>query len=179
MSDDQHQFLLDEFFSLTLRALAQRGKLYRKGSNEKSRAAFRNSLRSWLERVTVEQYKDPVADDLHFENIQKFADEMSAAHSDALNGGRLRIGSAQKALNLYLKYMWCSGQIPEPPHCPFDYMVLKYIPQCKHIKWTQLDSMERYKQLVKDARSQAGQVSIAQWELKLYNDVQPGSATRS
>lgn len=45
-----------------------------------------------------------------------------------------RIGSAQKALNLYRKYLWCLGYIPFPPHCPFDATIIDQLPVCQKIK---------------------------------------------
>jgi hypothetical protein len=48
----------------------------------------------------------------------------------------MRIGLAQKALNLYLKYLWCLGEIHEPPHCPLDSIVLGQVPGCKDVRWT-------------------------------------------
>ena len=38
-----------------------------------------------------------------------------------------RVGITQKAFNLYLKYLWCLGLRwieHEPPHCPFDRIVI-------------------------------------------------------
>jgi hypothetical protein len=136
---EQQAFLSDEFFSMTLMAVARHGNLYRKGSSEPLRDAFRRSLHSWLERV-AEQYRAPVSEDTHLTQIKTLADEMSSGHADALYGGRFRIGSTQKALNLYLKYMWCLGRIPAPPHCPFDSVVLSQLPGCQNKRWTQLGS---------------------------------------
>jgi|SRR5208337_3033874 len=167
---EQQTFLADEFFSMTLMATVQRGRLYREGSSEDSREAFRRALRSRLERLR-EQYAAGVSEDQHLANIENLANELSG--SDALKERRFRIGSAQKALNLYLKYMWCSGRVATPPHCPFDSVVLSRLPSCRNVRWTQLDSLDAYKQLVQEARKAAGGNSLAEWELRLYNDAQP------
>lgn len=172
MSNEQQAFIDDQFFSLTLMATVQRGKVYREDSNEVSRDAFRRALRSRLEDF-VKRYKAEVSEDQHLANIENLANELSTAHTEALNRGRFRIGSAQKALNLYLKYMWCVGRISTPPHCPFDYTVLSQLPGCRNIKWTQLDSLIDYKGLVQKARMAAGDVSIAEWELQLFNTAHP------
>jgi hypothetical protein len=120
-----------------------------------------------------EQYEAGVTDALHLVNIQNLALYMSRAHASTLSGGRFRIGSAQKALNLYLKYMWCVGRIPAPPHCPFDFMVLSRVPGCKNVRWTQLDSLPEYEEIVRRAKIAAGDSPLAEWELRLYNAAQP------
>lgn len=170
MTDEQQAFLADEFFTMTLMATVQRGNLYREGSSEDSHEVFRRALRSRLERLT-DQYAAGVSEDQHLANIENLANELS--DSDALKDRRFRIGSAQKALNLYLKYMWCSGRIPTPPHCPFDSVVLERLPGCRNVRWTQLDSLREYKQIVEEAKKGAGGKSLAEWELRLYNDAQP------
>ncbi|HMW84121.1 MAG TPA: hypothetical protein PKA73_10355, partial [Pseudomonadales bacterium] len=108
MNPEQQTFLEDEFFSMTLMATVQRGKLYRVSSGEAEKDAFRRALRSELERLT-EQYSVGVSEAQHLANIENLANSLSGSHPNALNAGRFRIGSAQKALNLHLKYMWCLG----------------------------------------------------------------------
>lgn len=172
MNTEQQAFLDDEFFSMTLMATVQRGKLYREGSGEAEKDAFRRALRLELERL-AEQYKAGISEAQHLANIENLANSLSGSQTSALNAGRLRIGSAQKALNLYLKYMWCLGRIPIPPHCPFDFMVLSRIPGCRDVRWTQLDSLPEYERIVRQAKTAAGNCPLAEWELRLYNAAQP------
>jgi hypothetical protein len=176
MDSEQQAFLADEIFSMTLMGTVQRGKLYRDSSTETQRDAFRRALRFALEGL-VEQYMQGISDDEHLANIDKLAQMLSEAHPGALNNSRFRIGSAQKALNLYLKYMWCLGRIPTPPHCPFDSFVLSRVSGCQNVKWTQLDSLSEYERIVDCATSVAGDVSLAEWELHLYNALQPARPT--
>lgn len=61
------------------------------------------------------------------------AASLSSEYVSVLADGRMKIGHAQKALNLYLKYMWCAGWVREPPHCPFDRIVLQFVPECKNM----------------------------------------------
>lgn len=172
MNPEQQAFLEDEFFSMTLMATVQRGKLYREGSGEVDKDAFRRALRLELERLT-EQYSVGVSESQHLANIANLANSLSASQSKGLNAGRFRIGSAQKALNLYLKYMWCLGKVAIPPHCPFDFMVLSHIPNCRNVRWTQLDSLPEYERIVCHAKAMAGDSPLAEWELRLYNAAQP------
>jgi hypothetical protein len=108
---------------------------------------------------------------VHLKEICSLADYLTTNHSETLKNGRFRIGTAQKALNLYLKYLWCIGAIPEPPHCPFDFQIIKRLPGIRQVPWTRLDDAESYKLLVTAARRAAGPLSIARWELEVYNGV--------
>jgi len=170
----QKTFIEDEFFSMTMQATAQRANLYRPGSAESARAAFRSGLQTRLIKL-LEQYRNGLAEDMHFINITALADALSAAHADVLTDGRFRIGTAQKALNLYLKFMWCMGWIGEPPHCPFDAIILQYVPECKNMRWTKLDSLDDYKRIVECSKIAARGKTLALWELDIYNRSQQPS----
>lgn len=175
MSPSQKQFLLDECFSLTLMATVQRGHVYREGAEERLREDFRRGLRTGLEALAT-SYGTKVPDADHLRNIASLAENLSKAHAKALKGGRFRIGSARKALNLYLKYLWCLGEIPTPPHCPFDDEVISRLREYRGPKWTKLETVPQYEQLLKAARQVAGDTMLAEWELDLYNDAQPRAA---
>jgi hypothetical protein len=167
MDSDREAFLRDVVFGIALNGTAQRGKLYREGSGETERRALRSALRRALENL-IEQYRNGLSEAEHIANIDQLAQMLSAEHADALNSGRFRIGSAQKALNLYLKLLWCLDRIPTPPHCPFDAIVLSRVPGCEHVRWTQLDSLPEYQRIVACARTAAHDGSLAEWELHLY-----------
>jgi hypothetical protein len=166
----QHDFLLREFFTLTLAGTVQRSGLYNDGTTEKDRKPFQDSLRGILEEMAVD-YAECVSEEKHVENIERLADKLSAKHADILAEGGMRIGLAQKALNLYLKYLWCLGEIPKPPHCPIDSIVLSKVPGCKDVRWTRIEEIEEYRRIIASAKDEArfkGQ-SLAQWELTIYN----------
>jgi hypothetical protein len=162
-------FLVRAAFGSTLAGTAQRGNLYKKGASDTTRDEFREALRKSLERLT-KRYRKRVSSAQHSANIKKLSDQLTASHKRALQGGRFRIGSAQKALNLYLKFMWCFGRIERPPHCPFDARVLSKIPNCKKVKWTSLDSIDEYRRIVKEAegKAKAERLSLAEWEMREY-----------
>lgn len=88
----------------------------------------------------------------------------------------MRIGAAQKALNLYLKHLWCLGEIPEPPHCPIDAVVLGKVPVCDKVRWTLMKTIEEYRDVIEKAKKAAKGVPLAQWELSLYNESRPAGA---
>lgn len=169
MDPQRMQFLLAEFFQLTLAATVQRAHVYAEGLSEADRAPLRASLRTKLQDLRP-TYAAPAPEAQHLTNIRQLADELSAEHPLLLREGRFRIGPAQKALNLYIKYLWCAGlQNVPPPHCPFDFFVIRHLGL--NIRWTELDSMEGYQQLITAARERAHGAGLAQWELGLYNQL--------
>lgn len=167
MDPEQLQFLLSEFFQLTLAATVQRARVYAGGLREADRAPLRASLRARLDQLWP-TYATPMAEEQHLTNISWLANGLSAEHPLLLREGRFRIGPAQKALNLFLKYLWCAGVLNvAPPHCPFDSFVINHLGL--NIRWTRLDSIEEYQQLVAAAVAAAHGEELSEWELELYN----------
>lgn len=172
MTNEQRTFLESVTFSIALNGTVQRGKLYRAGATDTEKHAFRAAIRRHLEG-RVEQYRHGISENDHLKNIDDLTEALSKGHcAEALNGGRFRIGSAQKALNLYLKFLWCLDLIPMPPHCPFDSMVLARVPDCEDVKWTRLDDPLEYQRIVECAKREAKGAPLAEWELTLYTEAQ-------
>ncbi|MFB3789581.1 MAG: hypothetical protein ACE15F_24760 [bacterium] len=174
----QEQFLRDEFFSLTLMATVQRADVYTSDPDVKDRKAFRNALRSKLEQI-AQGYKKQVPEETHIRNIVNLSTSLTSAYAKVLKDGRFRIGTAQKALNLYLKYLWCLGKIPPPPHCPFDSLIIAKLPAYKGPRWTALASEQEYRTLVSIAKDKAQRTPLAVWELQIYNKARSFTAEES
>ena len=165
---EKTRFLHNELFSMTLMATVQRGRVYRSDVTEAEKASFQAELHRQLE-TTAATYSVKTTDAAHEDNIIALSASLSASHGPTLLGGRFRIGSAQKALNLFLKYLWCIGEVPEPPHCPFDLQIITKLPRAVRCNWTELDSIETYRALVAAAKAVAAGRSLAEWELAEYN----------
>lgn len=113
MADVKKQFILDQIWSMTVRASFQRAKVY-EGHQDKE--ARKLELRRQIEEV-AKQYVNTVHEEDHIMNIWSICcvDEI---------GLNINFGVAQKLLNLYLKYLWTFGYIkPIPPHFPVDRMI--------------------------------------------------------
>jgi len=151
-TSEQAQFLHNELFSMTLMATVQRGRVYRRGATQAEKASFQMELRRQLEAAAT-NYKVEKTDAAHEDNILALSTSLSTSHRSTLLDGRFRIGSAQKALNLFLKYLWCIGEVSMPPHCPFDFQIIKRLPRAARCNWTALDSIEQYRGLVAAART--------------------------
>jgi hypothetical protein len=163
------RFLRHEIFALTLAATAQRSGLYRSGLTDRKRQPFKRSLRKALEHI-ARRYKTAVSEPVHIRNIEWLATSLSAKHANLLASGRMKCGHAQKALNLYLKYLWSIGRVVEPPHFPIDSIILKDVPKHSTCRWTKIKSIQEYCKVVEAARIQATRqrLSLARWELKIY-----------
>ncbi len=168
-------FLIDQFHAMVLQATVQRAAIYEPSAPEESREQFRGGLRKALARAAL-GYADVTTEEAHLDAIVTLSGEITEAHAAALRGGRFRIGPAQKSLNLFLKYLWCSGEIPMPPHCPFDAVVIARLPSSMYVPWTRIDSIEAYVRLVAAARVAAGDRSLADWELHLYQVAYAGAS---
>jgi hypothetical protein len=168
LSTEHHAFILREISSMTLAAATQRSGLYKPGTPEKARRPFHESLRALLEEL-AKAYTAPVGEEMHIRNIERVTLELSTKHQDVLAASGMRIGLAQKALNLYLKYLWCLGEIHEPPHCPIDAIVLKRVPGYQDVCWTRMKTIKEYCDIIAAAKTVSKGVSLAVWELALYN----------
>lgn len=151
-----------------------RNKIYADSANEQSRNNIRRSVEAELER-SWSKYKISVSGDEHCKNIVSLAKTISCKHSPDLASGRFRIGTAQKALNLCLKYIWCLDEVKTPPHFPVDSIMIRKISdvygEFKNVPWTKIDCIELYKLLVKKAGTISKEENLATWELKEYQEV--------
>ena len=172
-------------------AAAKRGRVYiaKKPEEthyayEKRKGAFRKCAKQLVRDFVEQRYNTSVSGDAHRKNLEKLAAQISAICPNILRdksenknrnkneNGRFRIGTTQKFVNLYLKYLWAGNKILEPPHCPFDQIILvnKLRTQAK---WTRMDNIKEYKQWVDKAAclvAKNGQYSsIAEWELVEYS----------
>jgi hypothetical protein len=147
---------------------------------ELKRADLRRSLAAQLRGIAAE-YTRAVEPEQHKQNIQRIAESLTFQFKDkaTLRDNGFRIGIAQKALNLYLKYLWCLDRIVMPPHCPLDSRIITDLPltlqERQDLQWTRLDSIDGYQRLV-DAgiqrMSEKGYSSLSEWELHEFNSRQ-------
>ncbi len=151
----------------------RKNRIYRAGCSASDRRKVHIVLREETCALIRKKYQKPIQDSSHTANIQTLADKVSKECGQFLRGGRLRIGVAQKYLNLKLKGLWVLDRVPTPPHCPFDGVVLNDILKLGlHGKktWTASDSIPEYRQWVKAAEKEAGKGrNLAEWELAAYD----------
>ena len=164
----KNEFLMHEFFILSIGGAFQRGNVYeKKNVSEDERKEFRKELEKELIEISKSYINGEVASEKHIENINKLINFSKG--KKILNDERLKFGIAQKLLNLYLKYLWCSEKIKIPPHCPFDRIILEKLGVKDN--WTQMDNLESYKKWIESAKivSEKNNLKIAEWELGAFN----------
>ena len=164
------RFLIKAALSDSFISSVQRGRVYVPDLLDTQKRPFKDAFKDQLRSLET-TYRGTVTDDAHLSCIETFAHDLSRTHGGLLRGSRLRIGIAQKGVNLYLKYLWCLGRIPNPPHCPVDAIVMRAI-RGQH-KWTQLDCIDTYRDIITECRRAAGRQSLSEWELDLWNRQAP------
>lgn len=147
----------------------RRNPTYRQNISNSDKKDFRNTLANCVKKYAA-SYSGSVSDAVHIKNIIRIRNEISKVHGKILKKNRLKLGTAQKVFNLYLKFLWCLGETAEPPHCPVDAIVLKNA-KLKG-SWTTLDSVDTYKDWIKQIKAVArgsAWKTIQQWELAIWN----------
>jgi hypothetical protein len=167
MITPKQTFLLEQALQSSIIASLQRTSVYSPQANVLGKKFLTMTIRSNLQEI-VKQYSVLVPEEEHVQNIIRLSIAVSTKCGSTLLNGRFRIGNAQKALNLYLKYLWCLDQIPTPPHCPFDSRIIAKLPSRVQIPWTRIDDINIYISLVDAAKLVAAGLSLAEWELLNY-----------
>ena len=197
MNAQQKKFLRREFWTLSFAGAKPRshklynseivGNGYTQYRFEKDKERFRECLREYFyEKLFPIYQKREVCEKCHYKNIKRLkrAAEMfgrkivrNVDAGSILHENEFKIGTAQKLLNLQLKYLWCWNKIPKPPHCPIDSNVLRKVrwnpvcpcnPNCT--TWTTWKCIEIYKKAIRTIREHTGGKDIAKWELEFFND---------
>lgn len=165
MTQSQQEFIKNELWLLSFTGAFQRNNIYVKNITEPQRKSFREGLRSYIEDVIHPAYKKQVGDKPHGANIIAIID-YSRGFSKLLSNGELNVGTVQKILNLSLKYYWCLGWLPEPPHFPIDSRIQKCLPFKKRRPWTSIKTIDEYQTIINCARDLLlkGE-TLAIWEL--------------
>lgn len=184
------KFIRDEIFTLSWSAAVSRPKLkiYKDEINENDcrRKKIKNFVKCHIDKNYIKGYEKGYKendDEPHIGNIDNLSKKVSDKFGCILANGTFRIGISQKVLNLYLKYLWCLGEIKKPPHCPIDREVLdKLKDECKLIKdeskkesankifdisWTELNDICEYCKIIKEAKKIVGE-DLSDWELEVW-----------
>lgn len=160
----------EKIYSYSREATVQRGYVYRKDVSEEDKISFWSAYAKFMDEV-VPIYSDRTPnDDEHLSIIESFIELASTQYSYVLADGALRFGSAQKLINLSLKFFWVTDKIKEPPHIPVDSYIANNVGKYDY-KWTKSKTKKKYMEVIERCRcvSQAYGLSLAQWELLYWN----------
>lgn len=161
--EGKERFLKGIAWQNSWQAAVNRNKTFRPSADSFRKQELRETVRCRGELI-AKRLSNGEAVNL-YQEIRQLADSISMEFSDIL-AGRFKIGTAQKALNLYLKFLWCLGLCPEPPHLPLDRRVQEAA-KLPVKNWTEMDDIDAYREVIAslERRLPAGS-SLAQWELK-------------
>jgi hypothetical protein len=179
MTNERDYFLKSQIFKQIFLASVQRNKVYSSEDNNKQLSDF---LFNYLENTIKPKYKFPISHELHLAEISNLSEIITKNYSNILYKGKYRIGTAQKILNLYLKYLWCLNEIEEPPHMPIDRLILNELWKIRDktknnsilkTNWTELDSIETYANIIILAKSilKKFDVTLSNWEVGVWNKI--------
>lgn len=185
--EEKKQFIIEECMLFSVQAgLQTRNKNFPVYNNKKDLLTTQREIKyqtdntsnlklaifDFLGNYMVEIQKYGISEEVHIARIQKMAQQLTSQFKLVLHQGRFRIGVSQKIINLFLKYMWSLGEIPEPCHCPVDGIVkskiLKDRPFLDLVDWTRLDDIDEYKKYINGIRelTTVKNQSVAEWELE-------------
>lgn len=172
-------------------ALSRGCRVYRENISETEKIEFKKSIAEKLREIRRRAeyqrtgYLTPKdGEERHFlSNLDELQCYINSTWEHILyphdgEQGWLTFGRTQKILNLYLKYCWvldCLDLVKvEPPHCPIDSNVLRFIGwKEKYPKWTCPKFKEgEYKRAIELCREKAKneKLRIAEWELRTFNN---------
>ncbi len=164
----KRDFLENEFMILAWNASVEHNKIYGKKNKNENRNSFRMELKNFAKEMILENYVklNDMSNKKHIKNITKLQYKaMEFAEKNNVNL-KYNVGTAQKFLNLLLKYFWCAGFIPRPPHCPIDSRVLKEYTNINE-NWTEIIDDKKYMEII-DIISSKVKNNIAIWELDTF-----------
>lgn len=189
LQNEKNRFLADEFFAASWNAAVQRNTTFAKLDEQDSKDKkdeFRKCLKEEIFKMLPEYAETSVSHEQHLNNIKRLIDK-SEKYSDILkdcgteengnsdpNSTRMKAATAQKILNVMLKYCWCAGWINMPPDMPIDSRVLAELNKLNKnekqfkISWTKdLKKTDDYKNVINAAEATVDE-PLAIWELKIW-----------
>lgn len=171
MDELKKQFMHRELCALSFIAafgMARKIPFYKKDVNEEQREDIKNYFRNELWGL-MQTYSNKVSEEDHLQYIEDFQNKANSSYLQYLEGTGLTFGRTQKLINLYLKYIWVCGYIPEPPHCPIDSIIISKLgKEFNSLRFNKINKQE-YLNIIAGIKNIKGAQSIAVWELSIFN----------
>ena len=101
----------------------RRNRTYVNGPTFSSRSKIRDAWAAQLQERAA-KYATSRSLDVFVDDIVSLANFMNSEFPAAFASSGFRIAHAQKSLALYLKHLWCRGDLATPPACPVDRLML-------------------------------------------------------
>ncbi len=166
MENLKKDFLQNEILNNTIKGGFQRANIYKNKIDENDKEKFRKYVKTLVMSFSQKYFNENISSDEHIKIITNLQKEISKEIE-------ISFGVAQKLLNLYLKYLWCLGELKsKPPHCPVDYIILSEV-GLYNIRWTKM-TKEEYKIAIDNILKYSkikGFSDISLWELSVFNKI--------
>jgi len=167
---DVDEFLRIEYFTIAWNSSVQRNNTNLRSLSDEQISQLKSGVYNMLFNQLLEAYENEVIENQHIKNIIRIKQKV-IQYSRLFNIEiYYKISSAQKLLNVLLKFLWVSDYINEPPHCPIDRIIINNLPRNERVNWTNINDVRIYKTIINRLRNLTNHESLAQWELRIYND---------
>lgn len=143
------------------------------GPTDQRRRDLKNFVHEFVNNLINidELLLNPMTQEEYLATITELKILANQGFGDCFRPEGYRISHAQKVLGVYMKHLWCMGQIQTPPQCPIDRNILGTIaqyPQYGHLNdpsWTQINNLDRHQEIIAAIQVIAAGNPIADWEL--------------
>jgi hypothetical protein len=169
-----HPFINNIFLRNSINAALLHNQVYRKGATAVEKKNFKDACKERLNNLGIRYYAWEWDGKRYCDEISNFSVEMSRQFEKCLCEGRLRIGTSQKMISLYLKYLWLDGDSSKKPiFAVVDRQVLRLLGGSTVQSWTRIVDIDRYidiqKRIDKKAR-EGGYGDGSTWESEIWGD---------
>jgi hypothetical protein len=149
----------------------RRNRTYASGPAFLSRSKIRDGWAAQLQKCAA-KYATSRSLDVFVDDIVLLVNLMNSEFPASFASSGFRIAHAQKSLALYLKHLWCRGDLAMPPACPVDRLMLTHAKAPYGLRtWTTTNDVVRYRQQLECLRTAANGKELAVWELVEFNRI--------
>jgi hypothetical protein len=167
-----HPFIHSMFLRNSINAAVARNPIYSNNATQVQKRNFRESCKQRLVELGVRYYVWEWNLESYTNEITSFSNSISHSHGQLLTIGRLNIGTSQKMVSLYLKYLWLDGDPSKKPiGAVLDRGIIVESGYPNPPDWTKLDDINVYRDIqlaISEKASSQGYGSAAVWEAEKW-----------
>jgi hypothetical protein len=143
------------------------------GPTDQRRRDLKNFVQKFINnRINIDELLlNPMTQEEYLATITELKTLANQEFGDCFRPEGYRISHAQKVLGVYMKHLWCMGQIQTPPQCPIDRNILVTISQYpqyrrfRNLTWTDINDLNVHCEIIAAIQAIAPAQQIADWEL--------------
>ena len=164
--------------SSSIKAAVQHNKLYANNVPVSRKKYIRDYWGTCLEeigwefkkKVSIKNY-EKLIQGLQLQMNREFGEEFA---NGVINVSMFRLSHAQKSISVYIKILWCMGQIQEPEICPVDRIILSKTKarNSNLVLWGYVNTIDEHRnkfKYIQDA-AELSKMSVAMFELVIFQN---------